>query len=252
MKPIKNKILLVAAVALFAALNVQASYDPSTGRWFSRDPAQEQGGQNLYAFAANNGVANIDSLGLATLRFEVVVGTPSLWAFSGQWSQPSWAGSGDYSVAVSSAWSSVSLNNDVSIFDYFHYTPDYCNTVQIAGPIGTKGDAGSIKVYAQDDCGGVFHLSGLYSAILSGGGPNPGYGFAVLTVDGIMVSSVTISPKSPMAMPMAAISKDITLKPKQEKLVVEYRPTLALKNRDLFGGLPAYVNATAWVNVEIK
>jgi RHS repeat-associated protein len=79
MKIMKNKILLVGAVAFFAALNIQASYDPTTGRWFSRDPIQEGGGfvqrdpmpsqdliqdePNLYAFVKNNPVGAIDLLG---------------------------------------------------------------------------------------------------------------------------------------------------------------------------------------------
>ncbi len=39
--------------------------DPVTGRWVSRDPIEEEGGLNLYGFADNNGVAEIDSVGLA-------------------------------------------------------------------------------------------------------------------------------------------------------------------------------------------
>ena len=39
-------------------------YDPETGRWLSRDPIEEQGGLNLYAFVRNNGVNRIDYLGL--------------------------------------------------------------------------------------------------------------------------------------------------------------------------------------------
>jgi len=38
-------------------------YDPVTGRWPSRDPIEEQGGVNLYAFVANDGVNAWDLLG---------------------------------------------------------------------------------------------------------------------------------------------------------------------------------------------
>jgi RHS repeat-associated protein len=41
-------------------------YEPSTGRWLSRDPIEEQGGLNLYAFVANNGVNQFDPFGLMT------------------------------------------------------------------------------------------------------------------------------------------------------------------------------------------
>jgi uncharacterized protein RhaS with RHS repeats len=39
-------------------------YDPSTGRWPSRDPIEERGGVNLYGFGGNNGVNQWDILGL--------------------------------------------------------------------------------------------------------------------------------------------------------------------------------------------
>jgi hypothetical protein len=244
----KNVVALTGTVVFLAALNVQAYFDPSIGRWASRDPIGEQGGQNVYAFVGNNGVSRIDPFGLATLRFEVVTGLPV--GYSGTWSQPFWAGSGDYGISDLSAWSQVSLNNEASFYDIFHTSVDYCNTVQIWGSIGTKGDAGDIKVYATDNCGGTFHISGLYSATMSGSGPNPGYGFAVLTVGSSTVSSITASAGSPIVNALAPISTDVTLAPKKEQLVVEYRPTLALKNRDLFGGVPAYVSAFGWVSMD--
>ena len=48
-------------------------YDPKTGRWPSRDPIEESGGVNLYAFVNNDGVNRVDELGLA------------LYAFDGTW-----------------------------------------------------------------------------------------------------------------------------------------------------------------------
>jgi hypothetical protein len=42
-------------------------YDPVTGRWPSRDPIEERGGVNLYAFVGNNGVNKSDVLGLSTV-----------------------------------------------------------------------------------------------------------------------------------------------------------------------------------------
>ncbi len=40
-------------------------YSPDSGRWPSRDPIQEQGGSNLYAFVGNDSVIAWDILGLA-------------------------------------------------------------------------------------------------------------------------------------------------------------------------------------------
>jgi uncharacterized protein RhaS with RHS repeats len=39
-------------------------YNPSTGRWLSRDPIGEKGGLNLYAFVANQPTISVDKLGL--------------------------------------------------------------------------------------------------------------------------------------------------------------------------------------------
>jgi RHS repeat-associated protein len=44
------------------------SYNPSTGRWLSRDPIVEQGGLHLYGFVRNNPVQLFDYLGLAHLH----------------------------------------------------------------------------------------------------------------------------------------------------------------------------------------
>ena len=45
-------------------------YNPSTGRWPSRDPLEEDGGVNLYAFVDNVPTAWIDPLGLALYAFD--------------------------------------------------------------------------------------------------------------------------------------------------------------------------------------
>ena len=60
-------------------------YSPSTGRWLSRDPIQEQGGLNLYGFVGNNPISRFDVLGLwwsnihhdATKRWAIADGYPS-------------------------------------------------------------------------------------------------------------------------------------------------------------------------------
>jgi RHS repeat-associated protein len=42
------------------------SYNPSSGKWLSRDPIEELGGHGLYTFAKNSPIAFIDNLGLIT------------------------------------------------------------------------------------------------------------------------------------------------------------------------------------------
>ena len=40
------------------------NYSPDLGRWITRDPIEEDGGDNLYAFCGNNGMNRIDAWGL--------------------------------------------------------------------------------------------------------------------------------------------------------------------------------------------
>jgi len=62
-------------------------YNPSTGRWLSRDPAQEHASSSLYAFVHNSPSQHLDAHGLLAL---VSIGTPAitddgrLW-FAGVW-----------------------------------------------------------------------------------------------------------------------------------------------------------------------
>lgn len=54
-------------------------YDPSTGRWVSRDPAEELGGTNLYAFVSNDAANHFDALGLKRFRITGTAFIPWEW-----------------------------------------------------------------------------------------------------------------------------------------------------------------------------
>ncbi|MFT5240366.1 MAG: RHS repeat-associated protein, partial [Kiritimatiellia bacterium] len=51
-------------------------YNPTSGRWLSRDPIAEKGGMNIYAMSVNATINKFDPLGLA------------LYAFDGTWNHP--------------------------------------------------------------------------------------------------------------------------------------------------------------------
>jgi RHS repeat-associated protein len=52
-------------------------YSPELHRWLNRDPIDELGGQNLYAFCANNGMGNLDPFGTETIEAQ---GMAAGWA----------------------------------------------------------------------------------------------------------------------------------------------------------------------------
>ena len=48
-----------------SAISNYRHFSPTLGRWVSKDPIQEQGGLNLYAFVQNNGINSWDYLGFS-------------------------------------------------------------------------------------------------------------------------------------------------------------------------------------------
>jgi RHS repeat-associated protein len=54
-------------------------YNPSTGRWLSRDPIGEEGGLNLYGFVGNEPTGSVDALGLEVWKLRTWLD----WAFLG-------------------------------------------------------------------------------------------------------------------------------------------------------------------------
>lgn len=87
-----------------------AFYNPQTGRWLSRDPLQEEGGRNLYAFAVNEPSGRVDLLGLKAITaafvgsvqvaYDVCKGTFSVdgWVWAGvgfEWNNK-WVGASAY------------------------------------------------------------------------------------------------------------------------------------------------------------
>ena len=48
-------------------------YSPTTARWLSRDPIEERGGLNLYAFCGNNSLKQVDYLGQAAPGIDISI-----------------------------------------------------------------------------------------------------------------------------------------------------------------------------------
>ena len=147
-------------------------YNPSTGRWLSRDPLSEKGGLNLYVFARNCPVSESDYLGLSgweagvvisgQIGYDVCQGTVSFtgWVWAGAGYEvghtfygPSYSWSGSYTASGgphfncgkcaccgsdSAGWSSSSDWNIVAPF--------------LSG-LGANGNVGAGLVITPDKCG---------------------------------------------------------------------------------------------------
>jgi len=134
------------------------------------------------------------------------------------------------------------------MFANLEYGP-FGEVIRATGPMAK---ANPIRVYAEDDCGGDFTVVGFYAGVLTGSGPSgkhSGYGYEnVHDAYGHVLSTATITPSSPNAIPYALIYEKVTLQPKKERLVAEYIPILALKNRDTAGGVLAYVTMLGYMS----
>ncbi len=54
-------------------------YNPAMGRWISKDPIEQQGGPNLYAFVGNDGANHVDALGLTRVKVTADAFIPWAW-----------------------------------------------------------------------------------------------------------------------------------------------------------------------------
>ena len=64
MKTNRVILLMLALLGVTLVQNAQAFYNPTTGRWLSRDPIWEKGGVNLYVSMGNEPANSIDAFGL--------------------------------------------------------------------------------------------------------------------------------------------------------------------------------------------
>lgn len=63
MKTKTMMLLTLLSLGLSVGREAQAFYNPSTGRWLSRDPIGERGGKNLFGLVKNDSISNRDFLG---------------------------------------------------------------------------------------------------------------------------------------------------------------------------------------------
>jgi RHS repeat-associated protein len=135
-------------------------YSTELSRWINRDPIDEQDSLNVCAFVRNAPVDRIDYLGLSTISYEVLVGSPIVGVFgsAGSWGQPWWTADGD----SGDNWSEVTVRSRRG-------SGGSCNTVNTwTRPAGDA--AGQIRVLFKTDCAGVHKLKITVTMIAEGAG----------------------------------------------------------------------------------
>ena len=63
MKRTVRMLRVLFAAWMFGPFVCEAYYNPSTGRWLSRDQIEEGGGENLHGFCGNDSLNHSDLLG---------------------------------------------------------------------------------------------------------------------------------------------------------------------------------------------
>ena len=79
---LRIKRFLVFLTLVFVQCQAAAFYNPKMGRWTTRDPIEEEGGKNLYAFCANNPISLYDMLGCAHFEVRRLSFTPGIMNYS--------------------------------------------------------------------------------------------------------------------------------------------------------------------------
>jgi len=125
-------------------------YNPSTGRWMSRDPIGERGGRNLYAFARCDSINQTDGSGLFDIKY---IDVPK-WVPKFEWF---WMGvSFGFDAADSAA-----LRGTGAIL--FHYSADV-QVTHCAGPtVSDARDFYKINRFQLNDQGHITHSDYRYS-----------------------------------------------------------------------------------------
>jgi RHS repeat-associated protein len=120
-------------------------YNPSTGRWLSRDPIAELGGFNLYAFALNSPLNILDILGLGNYRIGSPTEPPMTFDENFVYDPNAHATAGDY--ASWTWWSTKALGAMILRHDLVDAVAAYRHYLDATG---TDMDVDYPKAYRDD------------------------------------------------------------------------------------------------------
>jgi RHS repeat-associated protein len=142
-------------------------YNASTGRWLSRDPAEEDGGRNLYGFVGNDPIGAVDPFGFVKVDFAVTRGVlywiPIVGRWGGEWGSPAKFATGAYRIGLFSADSLVHIASPPVGGKY----AGACNTVWDTWSLENRiAHGGEIRAFVWDLCPGKYDVTIDYSVHL--------------------------------------------------------------------------------------
>ena len=155
--------LLALLAWLLLPQTANCFYNSSTGRWLSRDPIEENGGQSLYAVCSNDCVNKVDPLGLVQLLWRFVLG--DFVGYADKYTNPAFYGEGDQDTDYSTY-----TRSRVRVYSgNWKSGKGTCNTIiNSANP--EYVNAGAIHVYLTDVCPGKYSVYFSISARISAAG----------------------------------------------------------------------------------
>jgi hypothetical protein len=140
---------------LLSASTAEAFYNPSTGRWMSRDPIAERGGLNLHEFVLNRPVDAIDRIGLEITYYYGLVGVN----IDRGWSLHNRAGTVPYLTGESAAENFVA--------GAYNTLPTVLNSAEAMFVLGAD-TLGALIEGAKDFTRWRFHLDAKWDMMLDG------------------------------------------------------------------------------------
>jgi len=133
-------------------------FSPEISRWTSRDPIEEQGGYNVYAFCVNSPLVYVDAIGLYECRSEGFAARDPWWLMYGHKSQSDNSSSCEASI---SHWG-------VALYGYGQYGPEaICNSS--ASEVNTH-----LRIEARSPCCRKYKVTCLFSYSATVWNSNPG------------------------------------------------------------------------------
>lgn len=173
-------------------------------------------------------------------------------------------------VSLSNANPPTDSNLLAELIEKYHYTLDYCNTVILPAPNPEDptmgGNAGTIRAFLEDKCGGTFRVKGKYKVILVGEGPARGskgnqetYARSTLRKgleSGPILWEFASTLQRPRREATVTFSVDVKLPASARVPIVTHFPILGFMNSNggpaSFGAITATVEVTAVEAMDAK